>query len=64
MFLGHEPLPSMITKNDIDTDFQLTMYTGEIEAARKFIFTDIYKGLYRTNILAFFDRRDLIRSRR
>jgi len=53
-------LPALITKDDIDDEFPLMMYPGEIEATRKFIFTNMRKGLYRTNILAFFDRRELI----
>jgi len=53
-------LPPVFTEDDIDDDYPLTMYPGEIEAARKFIFTNLRQSLYRTNILAFFDRRDLI----
>jgi len=53
-------LPPLITEDDIEDGYPLTMYPGQIEAARKFMFTNLRKGLYRTNILAFFDRRDLI----
>jgi parallel beta-helix repeat protein len=51
-------LPPLTKQNDIDDDYPLTMYPGEIEATRQFVFTNMRKGLFCINILAFFDRRD------
>jgi hypothetical protein len=53
-------LPDGITKDDIDDAYPLTMYPGGIEAARKVILTSMLKHRLCIDVLAFFDRQNLL----
>ncbi len=55
-------LPEGVTKDDIDPDVPLTLYPGQIEASRQFIFENDRYNNPGTFILAFFNKRDLMNA--
>ena len=55
-------LPEGVTKDDIDDNIPLTLYPGDIEASRQFIFQNDRGGNTHTFILAFFNKSDLMNA--
>ncbi len=55
-------LPEGVTKDDIDENVPLTLYPGDIEASRQFIFENNRGGNTHTFILAFFKKSDLMNA--
>ena len=53
-------LPAGVTKDDIDPNVPLTLYPGQIEASRQFIFENKRRDRTNTSIVAFFKRKDLM----
>ncbi len=53
-------LPAGITRDDIDPNVPLTLYPGDIEASRQFIFQNDRYNNPGTFILAFFKKSDLM----
>ena len=53
-------LPAGITRDDIDSNVPLTLYPGDIEASRQFIFENKRRDRTNTSILAFFNKQDLM----
>ena len=55
-------LPAEVTGDDIDKNVPLTLYPGDIEASRQFIFESDRYGNTHAFILAFFNKRDLMNA--
>ena len=55
-------LPAEVTRDDIDENVPLTLYPGQIEASRQFIFENNRGGNTHTFILAFFKKSDLMNA--
>ena len=55
-------LPAEVTRDDIDENVPLTLYPGDIEASRQFIFQNNRYDRTHTFILAFFKKSDLMNA--
>ena len=53
-------LPEGVTKDQVDSDQPLTLYPAGSEAIRQYIFQYRRRGVQQTNILAFFDKAELM----
>ena len=55
-------LPKGVTKDQVDSDQPLTLYPAGSEAIHQYIFQYRRHGAQRTNILAFFDKAELMQA--